>query len=277
MYSGSSLKPLRKFDAWFGAHQKIDRLASKHLKRLLGEKSDIFPSIKSIMQFEGYDGPDGIKIKTPAQGEPWHYYNPYDKDDMQILDLMRGNFKELVSALKKKDKVRAGFEAAWLAHGIVDGLTPAHHYPYEEELVRLRGGEGKESRTSKKDKIFMPGGTVREKASNNWGMWGDKGLLSTHVAFEIGVAVLIVPMRLKNISPNAAEIRVARTKDGFIKLFKKTAHEIAELKLYEQFYQSGWTPKIARLVRSELVPRIVIVVTLAWYAAVREAEVSNRK
>ena len=271
MYSGSSLKPLRSFDAWFGAHQKIDRIAARHLKYLLGAQATIFPTVKSMMQFEGFDGPDGIKIKTPAQGEPWHYYNPYDKEDTQIIELLKKNFAELVTALKKDDKIRAGFEAAWLAHGLVDGLTPAHHYPYEEELVRLRGGAGKETRTSKREKVLMPGETIREKVSNNWGMWGEKGLLSTHVAFEIGVAVLIVPMRLTNRLPNAAELQLARTKDGYIKLFQKAAVEIAELKLYERFYQSGWTPKVARLVRSELVPKIVDVVTLAWYAAVHEA------
>ena len=37
----------------------------------------------------------------------------------------------------KNDKTRAAFEAAWLAHALTDGLTPAHHYPYQEAVSEL--------------------------------------------------------------------------------------------------------------------------------------------
>ncbi len=274
MYSLSAgIKPLRRFDAWFGAHQRLDRFAHKQLSELLtSTELAVFPSPKQLLEFEGINGPDGIKIKTPAQGEPWHYYNPHDKDDMQIIDAMRMNYKNLVNALRKGNVTRASFEAAWLAHAIVDGLTPAHHYPYEEELVRLRGGAGIETRTSYKDKLLMPGDTLTERIKHNWEMMGDKGLLSTHMAFEFGVAVLIVPMRRgARQSLNAAELQLAQTKDGYIKFFQKKAVEIAELELYQKFYQVGWTPKVARLVRSKMVPLIVDAVTFAWYAAMKEA------
>lgn len=272
MYSGSSLKPLKVFDAWFGAHQKIDRLAHRHLMVEIGDPGRrLFPDIKSVVEFEGYDGPDGIKLKTPAQGEPWHYYNPLDDTDKQILDLIKGNYHNLVKALKSERPSRASFEAAWLAHAIVDGLTPAHHYPYEEELERLRGGQSKETRTTKREKVIMHGDTMREMVKNNWGMWGDKGLLSTHMAFEIGVAVLIVPTRLSKQMPNAAEIRLAESKDGYLKIFQKKAADIAGLNLYAQFYKAGWTPKLARQIRKDLLPMIVDTVMLAWYAAYHEA------
>ena len=42
--------------------------------------------------------------------------------------------------------------------------------------------------------------------------------------------------------------------------------------IYEQFYKSGWTPKLAKVVRRELVPMIVNTVTLVWYAAAAEAK-----
>ena len=32
----------------------------------------------------------------------------------------------------------AAFEAAWLAHAVTDGFTPAHHEPLEEQLEGLR-------------------------------------------------------------------------------------------------------------------------------------------
>lgn len=274
MYSVSAgLKPLRTFDAWFGAHQRIDRFAYKQLQSIL-EVGQIaqFPTAKQLLAFEGIDGPDGIKLKTPAQGEPWHFYNPYDPSDTQILDSMRGNYKNLVNAIKKGNTTRASFEAAWLAHAIVDGLTPAHHYPYEDEVIRLRGGANIDTRTSYKEKLLMPGETVIDKFKNNWAMVGDKGLLSTHMGFEFGVAVLIVPMRStskKNL--NAAELKLATAKDGYIKFFQKKAKDIADLDLYKRYYQLGWTPTMARRIRSQMLPMIVNTVTLAWYAAIYEA------
>jgi len=274
MYSVSAgLKPLRTFDAWFGAHQRIDRFAMKQLEMILStDQMSFFPTAKQLLEFEGINGPDGIKIKTPAQGEPWHFYNPYDPKDTQILDVMRSNYKNLVTALKKGNATRASFEAAWLAHAIVDGLTPAHHYPYEDEVIRLRGGADISTRTSYKEKLLMPGETMFEKFKNNWAMMGDKGVLSTHMGFEFGVAVLIVPMRStskKNM--NAAELGLANTKDGYVKYFQKKAKDIADLDLYKRYYQLGWTPTMARKVRSQMMPMIVNAVTLAWYAAIVEA------
>lgn len=274
MYSVSAgLKSLRTFDAWFGAHQRLDRFALRQLKTLIPpDQMAGFPNAKQLMEFEGINGPDGIKIKTPAQGEPWHFYNPNDPDDTQILDILRGHYKKLVSALKKGNSTRASFEAAWLAHAIVDGLTPAHHYPYENELLRLRGGAGIDTRTSFKEKVIMPGDGVVEKFKNNWAMVGDKGLLSTHMAFEFGVAVLIVPMRsTRKMSLNAAELKLASSRDGYIKYFQKQAKDIADLDMYKHFYKLGWTPTMVRRVRNQMAPMIVNAVTLAWYAAIVEA------
>ena len=268
MYAGTTLRPLKHFDAWFGVHQKIDRAARTRLGVLL-PRSRAFPSRKDIIRFEGLDGPDGIKRKTPAQGELWHFINPADENDRQIIDILQHNFTELVAALKEGNQTRAAFEAAWLAHGLVDGLTPAHQYPYEEELVRLRG-EGKETRTSPKDKLLMPGDTLTEKVSKNWQMWGDKGLLTTHLAFEWGVAVMILPLRLAKFSPTEAELEQAMER-GLAETFLEAAHEVAALKLYDQFYQSGWTPRLAKQVRQKLLPRIVNMVTTVWYIAAREA------
>lgn len=269
------MRPLKHFDAWFGAHQKIDRVSRDRLAELAGEElMAIFPNKRQLMQFEGMDGPDGIKRKTPAKDEPWHYYDPNDPEDTQIFPILLGHFDGLVQALLESNKTRAAFEAAWLAHGVVDGLTPAHHYPYEEELIRLRGGKGIETRTTPKDKLLMPGDTVRKKIHNNWQMWGDKGLLATHIAFEMGVAVLLVPMRMTKVTP-ADELKELVEKEGPIELFKLVAKEIAELELYDQFYSSGWTPKLARQVRKELMPRIVNAVTLMWYAALIQSQAKS--
>jgi len=268
MYSGTVLRPMRHFDAWFGAHQKIDRVARQHLSTLL-PKDRAFPSRKEIIKFEGLDGPDGIKRKTPAQGELWHFINPEDEEDRQILGILEHNYQELVRALKEGNHTRAAFEAAWLAHGIVDGLTPAHQYPYEDELMRLRG-EGIETRTSAKDKLLMPGENLPERVSKNWQMWGDKGLLATHFAFEWGIAVMIMPLRFSRAVPTDAELHDA-TQLGMTEMFLTTAKRVAAMQMYQKFYKSGWTPQLAKQARRELVPCIVNTVTTAWYLAAREA------
>jgi hypothetical protein len=243
MYSGSTLKHMQRFDAWFGAHQKMDRTARRHLELLVPQCS--FPTREQILKFEGIDGPDGIKRKTD-------HYN------------------ELVKALSTKNQNRAAFEAAWISHAIVDGLTPAHHYPYEKELIKLRGGAGIETRTTPKEKLIMPGETLSKQMNNNWKMWGDKGLLATHFAFEWGVAAMIVPLRLDRAYPEASQIDLV-LKEGVTELFKNRAKQIADLSMYEQFYKSGWTPRLAKQVRRYLVPNIVNTVTLVWYAALHEA------
>jgi hypothetical protein len=269
MYSGTTLRPLKFFDSWFGAHQKIDRIAREHLGIVLLE-GQAFPSRKQIIKFEGLDGPDGIKRKTPARDEPWHFMNPDNEEDRQILEILQHNYQELVLALKEGNQTRAGFEAAWLAHGIVDGLTPAHQYPYEEEMVRLRGGAGIETRVSPKEKVLMPGNTLPQKISNNWQMWGDKGLLATHIAFEVGIAVMIMPLRLGKALPTKSELSDAAGKT-LPELFLARAKQIATMKMYDEFYKSGWTPKLAKQVRRELMPLIINTVTLVWYMAAQEA------
>lgn len=251
-----------------GGHQKIDRIARRHLAALAPDAR--FPTIKHILHFEGDNGPDAIKRKSPAQDEPWHFYQPFDETDTVLPEIIDAHYKELIRALAADNEMRAAFEAAWLAHAIVDGLTPAHHYPYEEKLVELRGGTGNESRTSVKNKLVLPGDTRRKQLSNNWKMWGPKGLMTTHGAFEWGVATVIAPLKLTKAMPTEDDI-LAFQKLGMTEYFKVVAKEVAVLDLYEQFYRKGWTPKLSRQIRKQLAPMIVRCVTLAWYGALKEA------
>jgi hypothetical protein len=271
MYSGTTLTPLKYFDAWFGAHQKINRVSRRHLAGLFEGSGYYFPSVNQMTKFEGQNGPDGIKRKAPGQDEPWHFYDPRDPDDKKLLTVIDYHYKLLVEALREHNQTRAAFEAAWLAHALVDGLTPAHHYPYEKELLKLRSGQGIDTRTSIKEKVFMHGDTIAERLGNNWKMWGDKGLLTTHVAFEMGIAVMVSPLRFRRGVPTDVELLELR-QNGLPELFKKRACQIANLDMYESFYKSGWTPKLAKQARKELMPLIVNTVTLAWYGAVMDAK-----
>lgn len=268
MYSGTTLKSLKYFDAWFGAHQKIDRIARRHLRELL-VGNVAFPRAHDILKFEGLNGPDGIKRKAPGKNEPWHFYDPSNPKDDRLVRIIEDHYQELVHALLREDMGRAAFEAAWLAHAIVDGLTPAHQYPYEKELVKLRSGQGRETRDSAKEKLLMHGDTAMERLYNNWKMWGDRGLLATHFAFEWGIAVMATPLRLNNSRPTEAHIEaIGAQKPG--ELFHERAKRIAGMDMYNAFYKSGWTPKLAKQVRQELLPTIINTVTLVWYQAAME-------
>jgi hypothetical protein len=267
MYSGSTLT--KYSGRIMGAHQKIDRVARRHLTKLLPEGTE-FPKISKILLFEGKQGPDAIKRKSPAKDEPWHYYSPFDDDDSELIELIKEHYDQLVRQIKKGNQERIAFEAAWLAHAIVDGLTPAHHYPYEEKLVELRGGLEKETRTTVKAKLVMPGLTRRDRMRNNWKMWGPKGLFTTHGLFEIGIATIIAPLSFGDAMPSQKDLELM-DEIGPIEWFKRTAREIAVLEMYDKYYKKGWTPRLASQVRHKLGPAIVMTVTLTWYSALKDA------
>lgn len=255
-----------------GAHQKIDRVARKHLRKITSRDLP-FPSAESLLRFEGKNGPDGIKRKSPAQDEPWHYYSPFNDQDGGLVDLITDHYNSLVKFLKSQQMERASFEAAWLAHAVVDGLTPAHHYPYEDELTKLRGGSSIENRTTIKDKLVMPGDTRREKVKNNWKMWGPKGLMTTHGLFEIGIAMIIAPLQFGDSVPTHEDFELL-DKLGYLEVFRRSAREIAAMELYDAYYIKGWTPQLAYKVRAVLAPTIIKTVTLTWYSACKEAEIA---
>ena len=266
MYSGLTLT---KFSGRIlGAHQKLDSIARRHLTKL-GVDKQHFPGIRRILHFEGVHGPDAIKRKSPAVDEPWHYFDPFNTDDTELLDLIDDHYQKLVKDLKEDNQEKAAFEAAWLAHAIVDGLTPAHHYPYEQELEKIRG-EGKESRNTIKDKWIVPGENRKIQVKNNFKVWGPRGLFTTHATFEMGVAAMIKPLSFKETVPSVEEIE-AINKQGVRKYFTNKAREIAVLDMYHAYIDKGWTPKIAWQVRHHLVPVTVQTIAMVWYKAVQDA------
>lgn len=265
MYSGTTLHG--KSGNLIGAHQKFDRVARRFLENL--RPNSVFPVTKQVLHFEGNNGPDAIKRKSPGVDEPWHYWDPTDIHDQQLLEIVRSHMQGLVKELNAHNTEKAAFEAAWLAHAIVDGLTPPHHYPYEEKLLELRG-EGLETRNTIKNKVIIKGDTKRQTLSKNWKMWGAKGLLLSHASFEWGVSTVVVPMRLTKGIPSTGDIKHARN-IGFDKYLRENALAIYELNMYERFLRRGWTTKLGREIRQELGPRITNCITVAWILALDEA------
>lgn len=254
----------------FHAHQKLDRASHRHLRDLLPDDEHAFPKIGQVLNFEGPHGPDSAKLKRLRSGQPWHFVNPLDASDTDLHGQILRHYKALVEALRQDDDVRAAFEAAWLAHALVDGLTPAHHFPYEAELSRLRGGEERDSRKGLAGRLYVKGDTISKSVLQSLKLVGPKGLLTTHAMFEAGAYALILPLSFKKAVPSEADIKSIKA-DGVIDVFKRTAREVAEFRLYERFYELGWTQPVSRDVRRELAPRMVRMVTLAWYAAYLEA------
>ena len=251
-----------------GAHQKIDRIARRNLRTIL-PKSQAFPSSLEILHFEGRNGPDGIKSKSPGIDEPWHYIDPNNPDDRQIFDLVRNHSYNLTAALKADDQIRAAFEAAWLAHAIVDGLTPAHHFPLADTIEEL-WGKPQEQRLTRRDKNIIHGDTRRDTVQKNWKYWGAKGVFTTHFMFEFGFASTISPLRLTGATPTDEDL-TRSTREGIIVLLEEAIQRVYALNMYEEYYKKGWTRRLAHQSRDILAPIIINLVTLSWYAAAQSA------
>ena len=250
-----------------GVHQKIDRVARRHLQPLLPSLVQ-FPSTQQILNFEGKNGPDGIKRKSPAVDEPWHFIDPHDPSDVALLDMMDEHIHNLALAIRGGNIQRAAFEAAWMAHAITDGLTPAHHFPLEDVLKELRGGEGIETRTSLVRKNLMTGETATEALKNNWKYWGAKGAMTTHIAFETGIASAVAYKRFKDGAPNAADIAFVEN-HGYRQYFLSCLKQVSGMGMYSSFIKTGWTTALAKQANQELLPLTIRAVVLGWLEAVR--------
>ncbi|MEP6710371.1 MAG: hypothetical protein ABJA64_01495 [Candidatus Saccharibacteria bacterium] len=267
MYSGTTIRT--KSGRLMGVHQKIDRVALRHIKKHV-PKTLHFPSTRDILHFEGANGPDGIKRKSPGRDEPWHFIDPYHEGDHEFFDMIEDHVHNLAVALRANNQERAAFEAAWMAHAITDGLTPAHHYPLEEKLEELRG-EGMVTRTTKKQKVVMPGNNRRHQLRNNWEFWGTKGVMTTHLGFEFGVSTTIATLRFDDAYPSESEYELVRNK-GFERVFREMLQEIAAMNMYEEFTKLGWTRRLAQETKNTLMPLIIKAVILGWYEAIIKAE-----
>lgn len=266
MYSGTTFT--RFSGRLLGTHQKFDRVARGHLEKLIPDDS-VFPKAARILHFEGKKGPDALKRKSAANNEVWHFYSPFDDDDSEIIELIRNHYNQLVAELKKGNEERSAFEAAWLSHAIVDGLTPAHHYPFEQEVDKLWEGKT-EQRDSLNKKWLPPGDTRRQRAVKTWKYIGPRGLMNTHALYEMGVATIAAPLGLSDAMPKADKIEEA-LEIGPIEVFKHAAREIAVLDMYTRYQKRGWSTKLIYDTRHKLCPTIVQTLTLFWYLALIDA------
>lgn len=262
MYAFGPIPRQKRTGRIIGTHQKIDRVARRHLTAWL--ESRPFPTIEEILHFEGSRGPDGVKIKSPGRDEPRHFIDPKTvSPDAPLIHMITAHSHNLTEALKRGDMTRAAFEAAWLAHAVTDGLTPAHHDPFDEQVKRLRDGDT----STLRDKLVMSSqGSRRQFIRNNWHYWGAKGIMTTHALFEAGVATTAKPLAFKAAAANHEDIEELHRR-GFVAIYIDMICAIDSLGMYERFKRDGWTRTLARQTTKELIPTIIHAVELAWLDA----------
>ena len=255
-----------------GAHQKIDKIARRLISRNM-DHARIFPSTQKILNFEGMQGPDGLKRKSPGVDEPEHFIQP-GNDDGILIGIIRDHHYNLVQALVQNNPERAAFEAAWMAHAITDGLTPAHHYPYQERVNELMQDKDYKKLFGVKIKGIMRGTNLAEAARNNWLYWGAGGIMTKHIAFEYGVAYSITPTRQKSLTPPIS--RSSFKHIDYEKVFYRSLARINNLHMYDRFLETGWTTQLAMDTHQVLIPEIIRAVTLNWASCINEAmEIKN--
>ena len=235
MYSGTTLR--KGSGRIVGVHQRIDRIARLRLYKYISKTLE-FPSISDILKFEGKNGPDGLKLKSPSRDEPRHFIDPTDSDDHMLLDMIHSHIKNLAEALKADNHVRASFEAAWLAHAVVDGLTPPHHYPLTEKTRKSYLKKGYDLLKSKKNKKEIETELSRRQAIlKKWEFWGTRSATS-HVMFEWGVASVTTTSRFTTSGP--ADSDIERLKQiGYDALFMESVHKVYDLQMFDEFEENA--------------------------------------
>ena len=273
MYSRAT--PFQKADKIAGPHQKIDRAARLVLNNLIKQyfknQHVHFPSINEILRFEGNGGPDGIKTKSPGKDEPWHFVDPYG-DLSQMFNYIENHLVNIAKALKEKNYVRASFEAGWMAHAITDALTPAHQYPMTDKIIEI-SGKTPEERNKIIKKMFISGENWRKRIINNWEYIGPKGVMSSHMLYEMGIATMISSTAAKKIakSPSEEDLKLVLNGD-FFKVFEQKIKAVADKKYYDRYLHKGWTATLALETKKDLLPEVVSMVVLGWLEGIRRSK-----
>ncbi|MBI4100978.1 hypothetical protein HY441_00705 [Candidatus Microgenomates bacterium] len=262
----STFLPTKRSGNWFGAHQKFDKLAYRLLLPCI--KPGFFPKLEDMLHFEGYNGPDGLIAKSPGKNEPRHYYDP-KREQGPVLEHIASHFEMLVTKLRQQDYLRAAFEAAWLAHAVTDGLTPAHHHGYVEKVKDLHA-QANHQVSKVRDKVIIKGSSGRETMRHTWQLWRSKGQLTSHTHFEAGVASALVTSGLSNLYLPEPLFAAAK-KLGPVKFFQAQARLIDHLGLFDRFTKNGWTIGLARQVRKVLAPAIAQTIAIVWLLAYAQA------
>lgn len=258
-----------------GVHQKLDKAARLLLTQKYGRDARNFPSIEKILYFEGTRGPDGLKTKSPGVDEPEHFIQP-GHDDGILIGYILDHQYNLTQALINNNHERAAFEAAWMAHAITDGLTPAHHYPFREVVDELMTDKDYKKIFGHEIKGIMRGDSIAQAVRNNWLYWGAGGVMTKHIAYEYGVAYIIAPIGIKRLLPK--NLKQSDLEDIDLKKeFYAALERVHSYRMYDVFLQDGWNTRLVRETREILIPEIIRTIMLGWTSSLQQAANAKKK
>ena len=258
-----------------GVHQKLDKAARLLLTQKYGRDARNFPSIEKILYFEGTRGPDGLKTKSPGVDEPEHFIQP-GHDDGILIGYILDHQYNLTQALINNNHERAAFEAAWMAHAITDGLTPAHHYPFREVVDELMTDKDYKKIFGHEIKGIMRGDSIAQAVRNNWLYWGAGGVMTKHIAYEYGVAYIIAPIGIKRLLPK--NLKQSDLEDIDLKKeFYAALEHVHSYRMYDVFLQDGWNTRLVRETREILIPEIIRTIMLGWASSLQRAANVKKK
>ena len=258
-----------------GVHQKLDKAARLLLTQKYGRDARNFPSIEKILYFEGTRGPDGLKTKSPGVDEPEHFIQP-GHDDGILIGYILDHQYNLTQALINNNHERAAFEAAWMAHAITDGLTPAHHYPFREVVDELMTDKDYKKIFGHEIKGIMRGDSIAQAVRNNWLYWGAGGVMTKHIAYEYGVAYIIAPIGIKRLLPKNLKQSDLEEID-LKKEFYAALERVHSYRMYDVFLQDGWNTRLVRETREILIPEIIRTIMLGWASGLQQAANAKKK
>jgi hypothetical protein len=241
-----------------GIHQRFDSAAYRMIERYVPLRG--FPTLKDIISFEGYNGPDGLKVKSPGVNEPSHLYDPI-ADVGQVPGHIAGHYAGLVRSIKAGDRIRGAFEASWLAHYVCDGMTPAHHFPLEDKV--------EEAAASARKEIAGDSSRFRAYMKKYWVIWGVKGHMSTHFYFESGIALALLTFPVRATYSDEEMAKAQRL--GAVEYFKAESRNIAVLDIYNRFYREGWSPDVMADIKNKIAPLTARAIGMIWLLASVEA------
>ena len=150
-----------------------------------------------------------------------------------------------------------------MAHYLGDALTPAHHWPFDDEVHAAREIVAT---------VPVSAGEITKlmaQAKKTWALWGFGGTYSSHFNFENGIAIalIVVPIR-----PRFNEAMLAHARElGMDAFVHEQALQVAELGIYTEFMKTGWTNEIVTMIKSSLAPRVAATIGYVWMLAVLEA------
>jgi len=254
-----------KHSETIATHQRIVRASRREALKYLPRTAKL-PSAKQINRFEGKNGPDGLAGKHNVLDFPTEFVDPENNDGL-LFQNIKNHMHALRIAYRQKNSVRVAFEMAWLEHIIVDGLTPAHHQPFKQQIKDLDPREAEEINGLFK-RIFMPGDNMFDVFIKNWKRLGPGGLGTAHIMFEAGIDFIMMPLPPSTFETNFTVQELVKARGGrYLQLYDSSIRRINQLHMFERYEEEGWTTSLAADVRETLLPECVKMVTLAWLAA----------